>query len=1005
MALQWQKLWLPLARGLETKSDKRALQPPDLAVCRDVQFDQINGLQTRKPFTPLTASAVSDPRRVVAYGDELLLFTKEALYTWNASASAWVSRGTYLAPLVTERGVFARTNEQTECDRAELDGVVVYAWTDAGAATGVYVAAADKETGAVLLAPTLIATGTSRPRLVAMSASIVLFFCLDATPALKAISIDPANLATSVASMPSVIATGSAFNLYYDVTYDAGRDLVVVVNRRGTTTSYDLHAVAANLTATSGTKARTADGPLAISVSPDGYYQVIRGHGTAIEGDLLNGTTFADVFTAQAIGTADATPVNQIAAAHRSVKDSGVYRCYVWWSSEENVVGNAALRTNWVSTGNTLGAAAFVDGNISIGSRAFDRDGRVFVWLSFSGQSVSGPLGFRAQLQNTYFLYRDDLLLVAKAVSFSAGGFSAAVGHLPGVQSIGDDEYTWCGTARRVIALGGNASGYGARVPREIAVRFDANEARRGVRLGDTFYVAGGQVVQYDGEGIAEVGFHVYPWLFDATDGGSVTPPGKDAGTFSWKVTWRWDNAKGERERSTTATVAQLTLSADHEATFDMPALYTTLKTGTRSNIAVELWGTQKDAPVGAPFYLQTSNDPSSRTPPNCYVENIPGNDDLAFIDDMTDANTAKQEENPENGGILESLCAPSASIIANDQSRIFLAGLAGRPCAVAYSRLRGDGEVASFHDTLTFEVPPTGGAITALAILDETLFVFCEHATWSVPGQGYDNGSGGQNYGPALKASDDVGAVNAESVALMPLGLIFKSAKGWYLLPRGSGIPQYIGAPIAAFDADEVRSVVVSEAQHQVRCLTGSRMLVFDYLIGQWSEWTIGNGLGSCVWQGQHVFLGSDGLVYAEAEDYSVGVNYGLDVETAWIPTDSIINGFGLLRALQFVGEYRSGCRLRARIAYNMNDSDVSGPTWVDDRAIALSPAVAGATLQLQHGPSLKKCSSFKVRLTAVATSSLSPPSGEALRLTGIAMLVGQKMGLGKQLPAGQRE
>lgn len=1003
MALQWQKLWLPLARGLNTKSDKRALQPPDLAVCRDGQFDQVNGLQTRKPFTPLTASAVSNPRRVVAYGDELLLFTKDALYTWNASAGAWVSRGTYLAPLVTERGVFARTNEQTECDRAELNGVVVYAWKDAGSATGIYAAAADKATGAVLLPPMLIATGASRPRLVAMSASIILFYVLDATPALKALSIDPVNLATSVAASPAVIATGSAFNLYYDVTYDAGRDRAVVVNRRGTTTSYDLHAVAANLTATSGTKAFVADGPLAISVSPDGFYQVVRGHGAAIEGDLLNGTTFATVFSGQPIGTApNGVPVNRIAAAHRSTQDGGYYRCYVWWANLENDTGGSFLSTNWVSTGNTLGSATGIDFALSIGSRAFERGGRVFVWLSFAGQSVSGPLGFRAQLQNTYFLYRDDMLLVAKAVSFAAGGFSATIGHLPGVQSVGDDEYTWCGTSRRVIGLGGNASGYGARAPREISVRFDADEARRCVRLGETLYIAGGQVAQYDGEGIAEVGFHVYPWLFDAQDGGGSKH--KDAGTFSWKVTWRWDNAKGERERSTTATVAQLTLAANHEATFDMPALYTTLKTGVRSNIAVELWGTQKDAPVGAPFYLQTSNDPSSRTPPNCYVENIPGNDDLAFIDDMTDANTAKQEENPENGGILESLCAPPASIVANDQSRIFLAGVAGKPYTVAYSRLRGDGEVASFHDTLTFEVPPAGGAITALAILDETLFVFCEHATWSVPGQGYDNAGGGQNYGPALKASDDVGAVNAESVALTPLGLIFKSAKGWYLLPRGSGIPQYIGAPVSAFDGDEVESVVVVEAQHQVRCLTDSRMLVFDYLVGQWSEWTVGNGLGSCVWQGQHVYVGSDGIVRAEAADYT-GVDYGLDVETAWIPTDSIIRGFGLLRALQIVGEYRSACRLRVRLAYNHADSDASGPTWVDDRVIAQSPAIVGGPIHLQHGPALKKCSEFKIRLTAVATGSLLPPSGEALRLTGIALEVGQKQGLGKQLPAGQRE
>ena len=49
MALDWQEVHIPLAAGLDTKQDPRALEAPALAVCRNVQFDETGGLQLRKP--------------------------------------------------------------------------------------------------------------------------------------------------------------------------------------------------------------------------------------------------------------------------------------------------------------------------------------------------------------------------------------------------------------------------------------------------------------------------------------------------------------------------------------------------------------------------------------------------------------------------------------------------------------------------------------------------------------------------------------------------------------------------------------------------------------------------------------------------------------------------------------------------------------------------------------------------------------------------------------------
>ena len=69
--------------------------PPGLDVCLDAQFDEIGGWQTRYPFgaTGLLTStggsiSVADCRKVIDYKGELLLFTKDTLYSWSQQLAA-----------------------------------------------------------------------------------------------------------------------------------------------------------------------------------------------------------------------------------------------------------------------------------------------------------------------------------------------------------------------------------------------------------------------------------------------------------------------------------------------------------------------------------------------------------------------------------------------------------------------------------------------------------------------------------------------------------------------------------------------------------------------------------------------------------------------------------------------------------------------------------------------------------------------------------------------------
>lgn len=980
--LDWQTLQIPLAAGLAQGQDARAMQPPGLTIAKDVQFDDLGGLQTRRPVALMSldifgGGTLSGFRTVVANGDELLCFTEDALYSWNAQLEKWVSKGTHLAIDVAEESRFVTTGDQITCDRAELNGTIVYAWVDAGV---IYVGAIDKTTGSVLLAPTATSSGDSRPRLVALSTKILLFVATG-DPQLNVYAIDPASPGTAIAGAATTVLAVPDFNLYYDAVRVPGADTAVWASRRTTTTSYSVGKVTAALAVTASTKARTCDGPIAVSCEPTGaQVQVVRGNGTNIQGDLITISSLADTaHITKAVGTCTGT-LNQIAAAHRSVQNGGQHRCYAFWSSAETSgTTGFELKTNYVDTGGSLGTQSVLRLRLGVASRAFDYDGSVYVWGAFAGQSgpagMGVPLGIRAQLQNAYFLYRDDGHLAASCAKDIGGGFSAVTGHLPGVAvTSGTTVYSWCATERRVIDLGGDHTGYSDRAPRDVVFEFDSNAARRGARLGRTMYVSGGLIIQYDGVNLHELGFLVCPWLFSSTAVGGGSIP---AGAYSYKSTLRCDNAAGERERSTTACGEQASSAGGQKIQFQIAPLHITRRANAP---AIEMWRTKVTPIDDSPFYLATSVDPAA-TGDNAYLANASTS---AFTstwpDNMTDAVLETKEQNPENGDVLENLRPPVAAIVLASDTRIFLAAVAGDPDRVWYSKQRLDGSVAGFHDQLAFDVPRAGGEITGLAFLNETLIVFRERAVYAVPGEGFDNFGLGQNFGPARVLAGDLGAVSQEAIGVTPKGIVFKSHKGWQLLNRGWAI-NYIGGPVSDYDGDTVVAVHVLEEQHQIRCLTSSRMLVLDYLAEQWAEWTIANGLSATVWRGTYVCLTTAGPA-TEQTAYS-DLTYGWDVETAWIKLADL-QGFGRMRWLELLAEYRSSCAVRIRTAVNYKAAYVSDRTWT------CTPPTVGDGVQVRHSQKQQQIEAIKIRLTAVKAAIQATVAADTGYTTGPLALAG---------------
>ena len=1030
MPLDPQTAHLPLAYGLHTKADPRALRLPALAGCQNVQFDEEGGLQTRKPFAAMPLSIVgggevSDLRKIVANGNELVLFTKDTIYSWSERDSGWVSRQAYVAPKVAERSVFSRADDQVYAERAELDGVEVVVWVEKGAAETMYIAATDVETGAVLLSPTT-AGGAGhaaiRPHVVAQATQFLVTYFDDNGNTIEAYQLDPADLSNSLAAgMAATTTIGINADGIHDVAVAANGDAYIAMTQlAGAGYLIARLTDAAVLTTRSIGRAAARIG---VAVAPGTTEIVVIRHnvaGALIQGDRLNPTTLADVGINVSLGAPLDTTVNQIACAYRSVADSGQFRCYAYWSCGETTNGllgpNFVTELNYIDTAGATGSKFIVSRHMGVASRAFDYLGRVFVWLAFGGESqASGmglPLTLRAALQSSYFLYRDTgsshtAAPIAKAIADRGGGFQFYSGHVANVQALSETEFAWAGVERRIIQLGENQTGYSARGPRVVMLELDSDEARRTARLGRTLYVSGGQVMQYDGVGLVEVGFHVAPYAFQTTTLAGALP----AGTYNSKWSLSWTNDAHERERSTTVAAAATAIAASNKISYDGPPnLFATGKKNLRHAPAHENWRTAMNPPTGAPFHLTTSVNPATLAGDNRYVPNDPTAAKIAtYNDNVTDAVLLTKEAYPENAGVLANLPPAVASIIVPTPDRLILGGLADDPNRLAYSKLRGVDEVAAFNGDLIFDMPPDGGPVTAIAFHAETMVVFKETAIYAVPNDGFDNLGQGQNYGPARLISSDLGAVSQEAVALTPQGLLFKSRKGWYVMAGWQ--PQYVGSPVAGFDDDDIVAITVVESQHQVRILSAQRMLVWDYEVnreqgGAWSDWTIEGGRSSVMWQGQHLIIaegspGADEAVLRQTDfgDPDVLEAYSMDVETAWVKLADL-QGYQRIWKLMVLGEYRSAHRLRIRLKRDYDDS-----TFFDNTLWTVSPTTVGGPLQVRHSPSIQQCQAMKVRITAENADFSGAPPGEALKLTGVSFQYGVPRGLFRRLPAAQMQ
>ena len=621
-----------------------------------------------------------------------------------------------------------------------------------------------------------------------------------------------------------------------------------------------------------------------------------------------------------------------------------------WWAEVfyefqgGDVWNNLVNRVRYSVNNEATSAAVFMR-HAGIGGRAYLDDNDVIVPL----------LHDDAGIQRTMLHVTDDQTIVAKVLYGTHGGLITN-GILPNVQALGNRRHRMVTTFRkrlattpRTIGSDGEAAAtppqenesYSGRGIRELTLDYGHAQSHALVQVDRTAYIGGGFVWQYDGISAVESGFHLFPAnVTAATANNAKEIP--DNGAYFYRIYYEWTNARGERERSTFGAEVRADLGAgEDEVTLTIPTLSFTGKRGTRRDVSIVVYRTEKDPTADSPFYRVSSPDPTAAGD-NRFVANDPTIDTVEFVDGYrnlaTDAGAGpvliEQELDYKNAAELDNIPPEACHIFTEGKGRIFMAGFQNGS-QVRYSKQHFAGSPVEFNDALEFTVPEDGGDITGLAILNEALVVFKRRRIYVVTGNGPNNLGGGQAFGRPQLVTTDAGCINGQTIVQMPMGLMFQSSKGFYLLTQQLQV-QYIGADVEAYNGQTFSSAVLLAAENRVVFLaTSGRSLNFNYLFGQWSTFTNYTGVAATIWSNSLMLGRPEGRVRQESSTVytDAGASYSLVIETAWLKLQGL-QGYQRTRKASLLGEFKSSHKLRMEVAFDYE------PVW---RSITMDPAASG--------------------------------------------------------------
>lgn len=299
----------------------------------------------------------------------------------------------------------------------------------------------------------------------------------------------------------------------------------------------------------------------------------------------------------------------------------------------------------------------------------------------------------------------------------------------------------------------------------------------------DTIPLGQGSVVL----GGAENSFVIPPYIASATDvaGGSLTTGQQ----YQACVVWEHVDSQGRRTQSAPSNIVAQTLGGgDQTLRITVDPLSVTDRYfsgglhgpgGTSESGEVLQAVVYVTGPGGSIFYRNETVSYETCAP-----------EAASWTVDITSVSTSEEILYVQSLTSFGNYPAPACKRIWQGGGRVWVGGLfASRE--IECSRLLRPGEPASFTRAAQFRIQFPEN-VNDGAYLDGACVVLTDTSIFVVSGDGPQN-DGSNPFGTPQRVVSDVGGTRF--LVEVPAGLLFESPRGVFLLPRGFGAPQFIGA------------------------------------------------------------------------------------------------------------------------------------------------------------------------------------------------------------------
>lgn len=1046
MPIPKESVTINFSQGLETFSDPNQLPAGKFVALTNSSFiksgtGEYAALKKRNGFGSIIPS-VSTVSYLTTYNTALVGLGPGAIQGYSTTAKQWINQG-YFNPVILSTTPMIRNsyNQSNQDATISPNGMIITAFASGNVASPYQYAIFDSVSGQNVVPQTALPLNggsqvIGQPQTFTLGSSFFLVYAVTSTATSQLVltqtqNISPFSVQSTTKLDSSIFFHNNGVWPYEGVVtpgpprpmFDGcvGGDRLYVSWVSGTTAHLNAAVITSPFLTIGTTSIVTSTSFCAcISVAPDvpnSIFYTTTASSFALN-YCLNNFSFIQLFTTSAVVSSSSYYMtnlggNSPAFAPGITNVTSFANGYLWSAYETRSIfavplgviapTTTTLVTRQVSNTGVVGSETVICNQMGLGSKPAVV-GNDFYFVSTYGSPTN--------LQNTYFLLGSSGAAISKFAYESGGGYYNT--GIPSMTTVGSSAYVsyltqdlltsvasanLTGSSSQVIASNQNVyTQTGINLGK---FNFSSNNISP-KDTGNALSIPSGCLFNYSGLQCVENNFHLFPeptaLLTISIGSGSSFSVGSNEWTngqaYQYQLIYQWSDEQANIHRSATslpmtAPVGGTIGSITYQPTFNL------LPVTQKQNYTASLFRWSPQQPEFFKVGAVTFTLPMSQTQTTSSVSagtnlryRLFGHL-LQFIDFAKDSDILGNEILYTTGNNLEDTGLPACSAGAVWDARFWT--ILSETGEIAFSKPIIPATPIEMAQDQTIFVPSSqtaqgpSGPPVCIFPMDDKLIIFRKNGILYINGTGPDiTGANGQ-YSEPIQIPSGFGCSNQSSIVLTPIGIMFQSDNGIWLLGRDLST-KFIGKDIEAYNNQTVLSANCIPGSTEVRFeLNGGSKLVYDYFVDQWNSDSPMWGQSSVIYNGLHTFVNSSSSVFQESQgiylDGSTPVTMGFT--TGWISLAGL-QGYKRAYWMDILATYQSGHTYTMGIAYDFNPAIVQTATIVPTNTVGSGSFVEQWQINFQR----QQCQSFQLTFNEISSGS----AGAGLTLSAINLVYGKK-------------